>query len=221
MVPSRRLCRAQSTPIGSARTARNSITNQVGVRHSPIENARHHALCPIRRGRGALHAIGSAKDTRQGSCWPTAARRRRGHGARPMASRHRHAGWTRKAPVLLARVFVVIGNAKLEPLARTRAILSDSTPALVRKVARGEDMRRTSGNLAGLICEIAHGERPGTKTGARAVPDLSLPPSLEERAMGESLQKSTRVALLDGVSGSRRFRQGVAARCHAFPVRRG
>ncbi len=215
-IPCRRLCRAHPTFISFARTARSFTTNLTRARPSHREYALRTMHCPICLSRGALNATVGARSVRQGSRSASAGCMRWCYRVQWVGSRVRLAGCARRAPVLLGHVFVVMGNAEHESLARRGAILSESMPAQVQTVARGEDMRRISGNHSGLIYGFAHGERPGTKTGTRAVPaNLSLPPSLEERAMGESLQKSLRAALLDGVSGSWRFRQGVAARCHA------
>ena len=215
-IPCRRLCRAHPIFISFARTARRFATNPTRARPSHREYALRTMHCPIRPSRGALNATVGATSARQGSRSASAGCMRWCYRVQWVGSRVRLAGCARRAPVLLGHVFVVMGNAEHESLARRGVILGESTPAQVQTVARGEDMRRISGIHSGLIYGFAHGERPGTKTGTRAVPaNLSLPPSLEERAMGESLQKSLRAALLDGVSGSWRFRQGVAARCHA------
>ena len=210
----RRLCRAPRTASTVARRALSAPTRSRSVPH-PLRSLRH-TFCLISRDRGALTAIVTCSDMRQGSLGASAEPRWQQATAMHMGPQRRLSPPRRNAPVLLAHVFVVIGNAEHEPLAHTRATLSDSAAALVRKMARGEDTRRRSGNLSGPIFRIAYGERPGTKTGTRVqTANLSLSPSLEERAMGESLQKSLRIALLYGVSDSWRFRQGVAARCHA------
>ena len=127
-----------------------------------------------------------------------------------------------KAPVLLAHVFVVIGNAGRETLAHTRATHSDSSPALVRRVARGEDMRRMSGNLSGLICGFAHGERPGTKTGTTAVPGQPVPPSLTRGACDGGVVAEKPASRASG--WSQRFvvlQAGSRGTLPRIPVRRG
>jgi hypothetical protein len=191
----RRLCRAHRLELNAAWSAGDVSPDAGPSRLSLSARATGMRFRPIYIGGGLRAATAERRNMRQGLHWASSERVESHRRIQQRLSR-------RKAPVLLAHVFVVIGNAGHETPAQARAFHGDTLPAQARMVARGEDMRRTSGNFLGLICGFAHGERPGTKTGATAiVADLSLPPSLEERAMGESLQKSLRFALLDGVSG--------------------
>ncbi len=143
-----RLCRLISGDVAGARRARDVTTKSAPPRSAQTLSVARIAYCSafraIRGVAGAWVAHITSRNPRRGA--RLSCRDMRQHVLRcgRSASRRFHSATAGKAPVLLAGIFVVIGDTEREPLARQGTTRRESVFAVTRKVARDGDTRRRS-----------------------------------------------------------------------------